>query len=379
MQVEQTQFRKSDQSQIAITQGTHFDLVLAFGNSSTIADPIWYSRLQTNYPQAEILMCSTAGEIMDTHIYEDSLCVTAMRFEKAKIRAVSVQISEATTSAAAGDALARSIDCSGLKGILVISDGHSVACEDLLAAMKDVLPPGTLIVGGLAGGKIGFEHTLVGLNEVPAEGKVAAICFYGPGISICYGSSGGWTPFGPERVITASKKNILYELDGQPALDTYKMYLGEYAAELPASALFFPLSVKNRETSISQTRTILSVDETTKSLAFAGNILPGGQARLMTSTPGRLVKGAEQAALQSMNGNTTPPSFALLVSCVGRKLALNQYTEDELEAVRNVYGEGTFLAGFYSYGEISPSYNREGYELHNQTMTIMTITESDSL
>jgi len=351
-----------------------FDLVLAFGNPAIVKDPLWYARLRGMYPDAQILISSTAGEILGTELYYDSLSVTAIRFDKAIIKTHKVLITEGISCSEAGQQLAGSINPEGLAGVLIISDGHSINCEDVLNAITETLPA-SLIVGGLAGGRIGFENTFVGLNEVPLEGRIAAIAFYGE-VAVSYGSSGGWTPFGPERLITSSKGHTLYEMNGQPALDIYKHYLGAYAKDLPASALFFPLSVRNPDTQIVQTRTILSVSEPDKSLAFAGNILQNGYARLMTSTPAHLIRGAEEAALQSIRHKDHAPDFALLVSCIGRRMALNQYTEDELEAVRNVYGDKTVLAGFYSYGEISPADQGTGYQLHNQTMTIMTITEA---
>jgi len=50
---------------------------------------------------------------------------------------------------------------------------------------------------------------------------------------------GGWDPFGPERLITKSKENILYELDGQSALELYKKYLGEHAKVFPQQDFCF--------------------------------------------------------------------------------------------------------------------------------------------
>ena len=47
----------------------------------------------------------------------------------------------------------------------------------------------------------------------------------------------------------------------------------------------------------------------------------------------------------------------------------------EVEAVRDIFGEGTVLTGFYSYGEISPFTPTGPCALHNQTMTITTISE----
>ena len=69
------------------------------------------------------------------------------------------------------------------------------------------------------------------------------------------------------------------------------------------------------------------------------------------------------------------PDLAILISCVGRKLVLKQRIEEEVEAVRDVLGAGAVLAGFYSHGEISPFTPGARCELHNQTMTITTLSE----
>ena len=60
---------------------------------------------------------------------------------------------------------------------------------------------------------------------------------------------------------------------------------------------------------------------------------------------------------------------------MGRKLVLKQRIEEEVEAVRDVLGERATLAGFYSYGEISPFTPGAKCELHNQTMTITAFSE----
>src|SRR5438876_246695 len=71
-----------------------------------------------------------------------------------------------------------------------------------------------------------------------------AIGFYGDNVRVTHGSKGGWDIFGPERRVTKSSGNVLYELDGKPALKLYKDYLGERAKGLPATALLFPLAVR---------------------------------------------------------------------------------------------------------------------------------------
>jgi hypothetical protein len=238
------------------------------------------------------------------------------------------------------------------------------------------LPDAVAVTGGLSGDGARFERTLVGIDGEVAPGRVATVGFYGDSLRVGYGSVGGWDPFGPERVITRSSGNVLYELDGCSALALYRRYLGHHAADLPASGLLFPLSLRIPREETSVVRTILAIDEEAQSLTFAGDVPEGSLARLMRANFERLIDGASGAGVAS--GQSHGPGaaqLAILISCVGRKLILRQRVEEEVEGVRDVLGDQAVLAGFYSYGEISPFSASTRCELHNQTMTITTLTE----
>jgi hypothetical protein len=231
------------------------------------------------------------------------------------------------------------------------------------------------LTGGLAGDGDRFQQTLVLWDGSPEPDQIAVLGLYGDRIKVGFGSLGGWDAFGPERLVTRSAGNILYELDGQPALALYKKYLGEHARNLPASGLLFPLSLRNAAGG-SVVRTILGVNEAEHSLTFAGDLPQGGHVRLMKANVDRLIDGAVGAAQTSYAAmGKTSPELALLISCVGRKLVLKQRIEEEVEGVQEILGQETVLAGFYSYGEISPFNPSVACELHNQTMTITSLSE----
>jgi hypothetical protein len=351
------------------------NFVLAFGSTALFEDDDFYKSIRVNYPNADIVMNSTAGEIYNTEVNDDTVSLTAICFEKTKLKTVIVQIDDMENSRAAGISLAAGLDLMNLKNVLVLCDGQKVNGSELIEGLQERLGPEIIITGGLAGDGPRFKKTLVGLNETPIEGRVVAIGFYGDALSVRYGSVGGWDSFGPDRLITKSKANVLYELAGKPALDIYKLYLGEYAGELPGSGLLFPLSIRTADSNELIVRTILSVNEEEKSLTFAGNMPEGAYARLMKANFDRLIEGASNAAQNSLNDATESPELAILISCVGRKLVLNHRIEEEVEVVRDIYGSDTAITGFYSYGELSPSSNLARCELHNQTMTITTFSE----
>ena len=174
--------------------------------------------------------------------------------------------------------------------------------------------------------------------------------------------------------MTLSEKNVLYKIGDRYALDIYKEYLGKYADELPSSALYFPLSMKESKDSSTVVRTILSIDEKTKSMTFAGNIPQGSFVRLMKGNFDKLIDASYSAASEAFSSHAKDPELALIVSCVGRKIVLGNRVEEEFEAVKEVSGN-TLLCGFYSYGEISPIKDHKFCELHNQTIAILTISE----
>jgi hypothetical protein len=165
-------------------------------------------------------------------------------------------------------------------------------------------------------------------------------------------------------------------IDDEYALDLYKKYLGPYADELPGSALLFPLLVRLSNEEEPVVRTILSIDEETRSMRFAGDVPEGASVRFMKANFDRLVDAASAAAHQA---NSLPPgskpSLSVLISCVGRKIILGNRVSEEVEAVKEVFGGKTLVTGFYSYGEIAPHSSRVQCQLHNQTMTITNFYE----
>jgi hypothetical protein len=377
MRVEQQSFSASDHWQHeAGARRVDAQLVLAFGASALIRDASIWAALRAKWPGARIVGCSTAGEIAGTVVRDDSVVATALELERSEVRTVSVRLADVTDSVAAGRSLGQALHRHGLRHVFVLSDGLRVNGSDLVRGLCEVLPPTVAVTGGLAGDGSRFESTAVALDTSPDGERIVAIGLYGESLSIGFGSLGGWDPFGPERLVTRARGAVLYELDGQPALELYKRYLGDYAAQLPSSGLLFPLTMREGDEGAGVVRTILAVDEREQSLTFAGDIPEGTYARLMHANFDRLVDGASGAA-RTCSGALTgkAPDVAFLISCVGRKLVLQQRIEEEVEAVRQVLGPRPVLTGFYSYGEISPFRPSARCELHNQTMTITSLLE----
>lgn len=351
-------------------------LVICFGLKQKLMEEKIYQQLRTQFPQAQIVLNSGSGEIIGNEIKEDHVIATAIEFDKTQVEAVQVKIDDYKgNSYAAGKAIAEKFkEGEDPSYLMLISDGTLVNGSELVKGINEIFKGRIPVTGGLAGDGTDFASTVVGLNAEPTGGNIVGVFFKGKNLQVNYGSKGGWEIFGPERTVTKSSGNQLYEINGEGALDLYKKYLGNYAVELPRSAFLFPLSVKFTDESEPVVRTILQIDQDSNSMIFAGDIPEGSKVRFMKANFDRLIEAAGRAAhAASLPGH--PPKLALLISCVGRKIILESRSEEEVEAVREAFGNKTKLTGFYSYGEISPLTNSSDCALHNQTMTITTIDE----
>jgi hypothetical protein len=350
------------------------DLVVAFGAPAMMesAVPAAFAGMS-----GFVMGCSTAGEIFDGGVANNGLSLMAMKFDATDVEVASARLRDFESSRAAGEEIASKLMKPGLRSIFVLSPGLNVNGSDLVKGLTSRLPRDVVVTGGLAGDNGEFKHTSTLLNGVTGPDQVVAFGLYGNKVSVGYGSEGGWKPYGPARRVTKAEGSVLYELDQKPALALYKEYLGEKAAQLPASGLFYPFGILygDDQKRIELIRTILDVDHDKQSLMLAGNMPNGARVCLMHADVDSLIEGAAKAAANTQPAEHTGDRAVLMVSCVGRKLVMGADIDEEVETVAETIGSESSISGFYSYGEIAPLGHGEA-ELHNETVTLTLISES---
>ena len=350
-------------------------LVIAFAAPMFHDRPELFAELRAAYGQSTLIGCSTSGEIDQTRVRDESVMVAVVRFGATRVKCAATKLADASESFDAGARIADELNAADMRAVLVLSDGLHVNGSELVRGINSRLSENIVVTGGLAGDGDRFGRTWVMANGKVDTNGVVAVGLYGEHVTVGHGSKGGWDTFGPERVVTKSEGNVLYELDGKPALALYKEYLGERAAGLPGSALLFPLALRaSTEEQNSVVRTVLAVDEATSSMTFAGDIPTGHYAKLMRANFDRLIFGAQAAGGAAAMKEHRSPALSIAISCVGRRLVLGERTEEETEATLETLPEGTQQIGFYSYGEISPHATGR-CDLHNQTMTLTVLSE----
>ncbi|MBC5863824.1 FIST signal transduction protein [Flavobacterium turcicum] len=351
-------------------------LVLVFGNRFLLEDEQVIDAIRAEFPYEHLVFGSTAGEILCCNVYDNSITVTAIEFENSSFVVERANILDYQKNAQdLGEVLYQKIPKQDLKHLFVLSEGSFVNGSSLIKGLESALESQVRITGGMCGDDSRFEKTIASYKENPKEGEVVLIGFYGASLEISFASFGGWIPFGPERIVTRSQGNVLFEIDGQPALDLYKNYLGDKASELPKASLFYPLNVTPQDRNEPVVRTILNIDNANSSMILAGDVPTDSKVQLMMASVDNIADGALQAAEFGMKNRKTKPEFVLAISCVGRKLVMDQRVEEELDQVREVIGERVPITGFYSYGELAPFNGSATCELHNQTMTLTLISE----
>lgn len=351
-------------------------LVLVFGNRFLLEDDQVIDAIRAEFPYEHLVFGSTAGEILCCNVYENSITVTAIEFERSSFVIERANILDYQKNAQeVGEVLYQKIPKDNLKHLFVLSEGSFVNGSSLINGLEKDLDVKVRVTGGMCGDDARFEKTIASYKENPKEGEVLLIGFYGNSLEISFASFGGWIPFGPERTVTRSVDNVLFEIDSQPALDLYKNYLGDKASELPKASLFYPLNVTPQDRNEPVVRTILNIDNVNSSMILAGDVPTDSKVQLMMASVDNIADGALQAAQFGMKNRKTKPELVLAISCVGRKMVMDQRVEEELDQVREVIGERVPITGFYSYGELAPFNGSTTCELHNQTMTLTLISE----
>lgn len=351
-------------------------LVLVFANRMLLEKREIIEDIRKEFPYEHLIFGSTSGEIINNNVFDDSIVVTAIEFEKSTFEIRTENILEHNKDAKKlGETLYNAIPKENLKHLFVLSEGSFVNGSSLIEGLEKNIPNAIPISGGMCGDDAKFEKTLASYKVNPKEGEVVLVGFYGETLEISFASFGGWSTFGPERIITKSEANILYEIDDQPALDLYKKYLGDKANQLPQASLLYPLNVTPVGKYEPVVRTILGINNENQSMTLAGDVPVNSKVQLMMASVDAIAEGANEAAKLAMKNRKNQPQLALLVSCVGRKLVMNQRVEEEIERVQEVVGEKTAITGFYSYGEMAPFSGNTFCDLHNQTMTLTLISE----
>ncbi len=328
---------------IASLRETTPTLVLAFGAVAYFERSGVVDELRRRFPQAAIAGCSTAGEICGSEVRDGACVVTTVAFDRAVARAEATRLASMADSFAAGARLAAALPASDLRAVLVLGPGVQDQRQRAGAgAAVGIAAEGDHLRRAGRGRRRLRAHVDDGaarLRRRPGRRRRPVRRQPAP---VGYGSFAGWVPFGPARKVTRCADNVLYELDGERALDIYKRYLGRARRGSAGLGPAVPLRDGRRAP-----RKARHLPDHPRRRRGAGVADAGRRHRSRRHAEAHALEHRaadrrrrdRRAARRSRRWERLPATaLALLVSCVGRKLVMGDRVDEEVEVVGELFG-----------------------------------------
>lgn len=333
-------------------------------------------------PGTPVVGCTTDGEISTPGLSTDSVVVLALASDQIKFSTVAVDFLS-QDSFKAGIKVGDQFINTNVKYMQIFSDGLLGNGSKIVEGIQKVLGKSIIIAGGTAGDGSLFTRTYQYHNDKVLTNSIVGVGFEGK-FSFSTGVSSGWTPVGMAKEVTKSTGNVVYELDGQPALDVYKKFLGKHASMLPAVGVEYPLALLGPQGDVGEDgyflcRATMGVDHEKGSITFAGDVPQGVMVKMTMGNDLDVIKAAKEAAQRALDqlkkNKNIQPKVVFLYSCMARKIVLGSRTNEEILAVKEVIGKDFPIIGFYTYGEYAPIGKQNMSCLHNEVATITIIGE----
>lgn len=342
-------------------------------------------QIQTTFPQIELIGSTTNGEMSSVMGFqEDSLTLLLFCTDRLEIRAGLGRETSKNMAGAVDEAIATATAklSSPPQLCLTFADGLTVSGVSMLEALKQGLGAQVPIVGGIAADNYVLEKTYQFFQGEVVSDAIPILLFSGE-LLYSYGVASGWQPIGKQSLVTKAEGNIVYEIDGQPALDFYEYYLG--IDRFSGGYAIHALAIVEADLTNFYLRAPVKYDREAGSITFFSDIPVGAIVQNTTAVRQDILKATEtsfQSALAGYPGDS--PAVALLVSCAARQRLLGTQANEEFEIVKANLPAGLPCCGFYSYGEISPLVDatapRAGghkeTQFHNQTFVTLLLGDT---
>jgi len=215
-------------------------------------------------------------------------------------------------------------------------------------------------------------------DQVFSEG-ISCVLMSGAG-AVAWGVNHGCVPVGSQRTITRSKGNIIYEIDGIPALEALKDYV-EDGSESQWNKVTLNLCLGFKTPDYLKPeygefiiRYMMDKNDSEGYVTIQSDVKEGTELWIMRRDK-ELIRDGLQAISRQIRDKMGDrrPKFVLQFECMGRGKVVYREQEkiDLLKALQEDIGGTLPWIGFYSYGEIGPisSYNC----IHNFTAVVAAV------
>lgn len=287
-------------------------------------------------PKISFIGTTTAGEIDATNVNENTILVSIVKFENTEVKYSSFKNDKDEYQL--GKNIANTLIQTNTKALLMFVDGLSTNGSDVMdgiSSINDIVP----ISGGLAGDNGAFVKTYVFTqNDIYSKGCVA-VSLNSEVLDVFTDYQLNWQSIGQLMTITKAHKNRLYEIDGIPASEIYRKYLGDKIGDnLPFSATEFPL-LKIEDDGLEVCRTFVDKFDD-GSLLTIGNFKVGDKVRLAFGNVDLIINNTQKKVMQYQEHQ---PEAIFTYNCTARKAFLQSQISTELEPLAKLHQLVVFL------------------------------------
>ncbi len=317
-------------------------------------------------PKAKIIGSTTDGEIMGDRVQQYSTILSFIIFEKTKVKTYYTDCDD-KSSIVAKKLYSQFKPIDDIKAIISFTQGLDFNGESYIKSFKK-LNHKMVIAGGLAGDNASFQKTIVFTEKGCMNSTAVAAVLHSKELIVSNINSFGWKRIGKKLKVTKSDKNVVYTIEDIPVVDIYRKYLGDdIADELPATGIEFPLILFRGDIEIA--RAVIGINKKKKSLIFAGDIKEGEYVQFGygdIDSIKSLIKPTKELIVKN------PIEGIFIYSCMARKRLMGEGISAEIKPLSEIAP----VSGFFTYGELFTK--NDQFELLNQTMTILTLSEDAS-
>jgi hypothetical protein len=329
--------------------------------------------------------CSAEGTINGDDADESNFSIVVMAISSEELQWCNgLATGLSTDSRAAGQQVAQTLSSdlgADAVGLFVFPDGTTVNFDEFFAGLEGDLSSDRFlpIWGGGAGDNLALVRTYQYCDdEIVSDGVAYALLSGETQPASAIGI--GYVPIGGERKVTRSQGNVIYEIDGKPAVEVLQEYLPDRAlaedwrryAISCVLCLRAPSYMKDEEYVV---RTILSLDAIDGSATVQTEIPEGTSVWMTSKDQEKFSAGLDRMAEQIKQGlGGNQPKLVLHFDCVsrGKLMFRDQEKLQLLRQFRQAVGPDVPWAGFYTYGEIGPVEKHNCY--HNYTGVVLALS-----
>ena len=315
-------------------------------------------------PDCGIIGTTSAGEIYQGMMLENSTIITFLQFDQASFSLAHVNLEYHPNSLEAGQLLGVQLQESISPAVILCYATGALLNPEALAKGITIPNPDCYLGGGLAATPKPDETSLVFYNDTLLESGAVAVGISGQTFHPSLYLSPDWMMLGTPLTITETDGRDLKSIDEVPAQKVFQRYLGyDTSRGMQNACTQFPLLTERNGKVIARKCCVAHRDGT---LSMCGELHAGESVRFGIVDPVSAMDASKQMLTQIQQD---PPGAIFIYPSQARKLLLRSLTADDAKLLHGVAP----ATGFITEGQFY--YTPDEHDYLHYAQTVLTLSE----